>query len=45
MLMNAVTTHALRMAFVAIALQGTGVLVELEKNISKKAIRAAPTPA
>ena len=42
-LMNAITTHALQMVFVAISLENTSVLVDLGKNISKKAIHATLT--
>ena len=40
MLMNAVTAHALQMAIVTMSVENTGVLVDLEKNMSKKAIHA-----
>ena len=45
MLMNAVTAHALQMVIVKISLENTGVLVDLEKNMSKKAIHATLTSA
>ena len=43
--MNAITTHALQMVFVAISLENTDVLVELEKNMPKKAIHATQMQA
>ena len=43
--MNAVTAHALQMAIVTMSVENTGVLVDLEKNMSPKAIHATPLSA
>ena len=44
MLMNAIRTHALQMAFATILSEDTSVLAEQGKNMARKAIHATLTP-